>query len=194
MLASLCVVSIGTVARAAPSATGAMAQGAGEQRTRYYGAPDLALTAALVQAGGGAEHFDAGRLVGVLAGTQQKAEVGRLTAAFGAQRVARFLHTLTFGVNDVLAVAKKKNIALPAPAPGLATDGGKLSASLLRSGTMPSGRFDIGYMLEHLVSRPLHVQMMQDIDADPRYGLEINADCHMILTTAMTDLKSEYGL
>jgi hypothetical protein len=49
-------------------------------------------------------------------------------------------------------------------------------------------------MLERLISRPLHVRMMHDINADPRYGPVLNADCHMILTTAMTDLRAEYGL
>lgn len=165
-----------------------------EQKTRYYGTPDLALTAALVQAGGGAEHFDAAQLIGVLAGANKDAEVSHLTHMYGSERVAQFLRTFTFAIDDSLQIAQSKRIALPMPSPDLSSDGRALSASLFRAGTMPEGRFDIGYLIEHLVSRPIHVQLMNDINGDVTYGPKANADFHVILTTAMFDLKSAYGL
>jgi hypothetical protein len=165
-----------------------------EQQTRYYGTPDLPLTAALVQAGGGAEHFDAGQLVGVLAGSSKDAEVTHLTQMYGADGVTKFLGTFTFAINDTLKIATSKGVALPPPAPELATDGRALSGALFKAGSMPSGRFDIGFMLEHLISRPIHVELMRDINADTNYGPTVNAQFHTILTTAMYDLKSAYGL
>jgi hypothetical protein len=165
-----------------------------EQKTRYYGTPDLALTAALVQAGGGADHFDAGQLVGVLAGANKDAEVAHLTHMYGAERVSQFLRTFTFAIEDSLRIAQSKQIYLPTPAPGLSSDGRALSASLFRAGTMPEGRFDIGYMIEHLISRPIHVQLMNDINGKAGYGPTVNSDFHIILTTAMFDLKSAYAL
>jgi hypothetical protein len=69
-----------------------------------------------------------------------------------------------------------------------------MSAALLHAGTMPNGRFDVGYMLEHLMSHNLHVVLMKDINDNPRFGPRVNANLHIILTTALLDLKSAYGL
>jgi hypothetical protein len=192
-LVSLCVAAMCALG---PDAAGAQTSSMSmhEQKTRYYGTPDLALTAALVQAGGGAEHFDAAQLVGVLAGANNDAEVSHLTQMYSAERVSQFLRTFTFAIDDSLRIAQSKGIALPTPAPDLSSDGRALSASLFRAGTMPEGHFDIGYMIEHLVSRPIHVQLMNDINADAKYGPTVNSDFHVILTTAMYDLKSAYGL
>ncbi|MEO7038536.1 MAG: hypothetical protein ABI186_00725 [Candidatus Elarobacter sp.] len=191
-LASLCVTILGllgtgtAIARTMPMPM--------EQTTRYHGTPDLALTAALVEAGGGAAHFDAGRLLGVLAADNRDAEVRHLQHVYGPRHVAQFVRTFTFAIDDALRAAKRAGVALPAAAPGRSADGEQLAASLWRAGTLPNGRFDIGYMLEHLISRPIHVQIMRDINADPHYGPVVNADFHRILTTAMDDLKSAYRL
>ena len=45
-------------------------------------------------------------------------------------------------------------------------------------------------MLDRAVSHPIHVQVMNDIDA--KYGLAADADYHAVLAQAMTDLASVY--
>jgi hypothetical protein len=65
---------------------------------------------------------------------------------------------------------------------------------LIAAGTMANGRYDVGYMLEHLVSRKIHVIIMQQLDADPAVGTARNADFHVILTSLMGDLKTQYGV
>ncbi len=191
--AAMCAATVSVIGAGAASAQ-MSSMHMHEQQTRYYGTPDLELTAALVQAGGGGEHFDAGQLVGVLAGSNKDAEVKHLTQMYGADGVTKFLGTFTFAINDALKIATSKGVAIPTPAPEIATDGRALSEALFKAGSMPSGRFDIGYMLEHLISRPIHVELMHDINAEATYGPAVNAQFHTILTTAIYDLKSAYGL
>jgi hypothetical protein len=92
-----------------------------------------------------------------------------------------------------LITATKAGVALP-KIPAYLHDGGHLSAALFHAGTMSDGRFDVGYMLEHLVSRDIHVAIMHQLDVDPNVGYRRNADFHVMLTALMMDLKSQYGL
>lgn len=163
------------------------------QAVVYPGNPDLGLTAAVVTAGGGAADFDAAKLLGVLTGPHKDAELASLTTRFGADRVDKFVATFTFAIRDALKVAQANNVALPPPTPGLATDGAALSKQLYAAGTMPNGHWDVGYMIENLISHPIHHAIMMDIDNDPAYGPSVNADFHVILTAAMADLHSLYG-
>jgi hypothetical protein len=48
-------------------------------------------------------------------------------------------------------------------------------------------------MLEHLISRQIHVTIMQQLNADPDVGPQRNADFHVILTTVIQDLRTQYG-
>jgi hypothetical protein len=90
--------------------------------------------------------------------------------------------------------ARTNHIALPPPQYALEKNAFVLSASLRRGGVMPDGRFDVGYMLEHLLSRPMHVRLMRRVNSDPFTGPGVNADFHVILTAAMNDLKTLYHL
>jgi hypothetical protein len=45
-------------------------------------------------------------------------------------------------------------------------------------------------MLDRLVSHPIHVQVMLDIDK--KFGRYADANYHTVLQTAMTDLKTAY--
>jgi hypothetical protein len=163
------------------------------QTTRYLGAPDLPLTVAVVQAGGGAQHFDSLKLLTVLAGANTNAEVQSLTQRYGKERVAAFVVTFNHAIDDAVAAATQAGVKLPDPPPGLAQDGKQLSDQLVTAGTMSNGRFDVGYMLEHLISRPIHVTVMQQLNADPDVGPQRNADFHVILTTVIQDLQKQYG-
>ena len=69
----------------------------------YSGTPDLAGTAALVKAGGGADHFDfATALVAMLGKDTVNKEVAKLTKQYGAAEVKTFLGGMTFAINDGL--------------------------------------------------------------------------------------------
>jgi hypothetical protein len=58
---------------------------------------------------------------------------------------------------------------------------------------MSNWRFDVGYMIEHLVSRQIHVSIMQQLNADPDVGPTRNADFHVIFTTVIQDLQRQSG-
>ncbi len=160
----------------------------------YTGAPNLALTVAVVKAGGGASNFSAARLVGVLAGPLAPAEVKKLTAQFGAQRVQSFLTTFTYAVDDAVHIATKAHVALPSQPKPSPTNGKALAAALYHAGTNSDGIFDVGFMLERMVSHPIHMQVMRDIDGRKEYGKAVDASFHVILTQAMYDLRSAYKL
>ena len=180
-------------ARAMP-AMGVDEHGAMYHRNSYRGAPDLNLTLAMVIAGGGPRKFSSAKLISVLAGPLTGAEVAKLTKQYGAANVKSFLATFDYAVDDVLRLVTVRHIPLPTKPIPNPHDGGKMSAALLHAGTMPNGRFDVGYMLEHLMSHNLHVVLMKDINDNPRFGPQVNANLHIILTTALLDLKSAYGL
>ncbi len=160
----------------------------------YTGAPNLPLTLSVVVAGGGPARFDSTKLVGVLAGSLTDAEVKKLSGQFGAENVGSFLKTFDFVIGDALALVRKNDVALPpAPAPA-PTDGKALAAALYGAGVTPAGNFDVEYLLDHLVTHPLHVQIMNDIDANPQLGPKADGNYHAVLTQAVLDLKAAYNL
>ncbi len=163
------------------------------QATRYLGAPILPLTAAVVTAGGGAKRFDSLRLFAVLTGPHEGAELAALTRRYGKARVRAFTVTFDHAIDDALTVATNAGVTLP-PAPSYLRDGGTLSAHLIAAGTMANGRYDVGFMLEHLISRKIHVVIMQQLNTDPAVGSVRNADFHAILASLMGDLKTQYGV
>ncbi|MBV8580005.1 MAG: hypothetical protein JO225_09265 [Candidatus Eremiobacteraeota bacterium] len=158
----------------------------------YTGSPNLPLTVSLVVAGGGPAKFDTTKLVGALAGPLAPAEVKSLTAKFGADNVTSFITVFDFVIADALKIAGEKKVALP-DAPSVdPKDGKALSAALYTAGVTPAGRYDVEYMLDNLVSHGIHTQVMDDIDA--KYGAPADANYHVVLTQAMTDLKAAYKL
>jgi hypothetical protein len=157
----------------------------------YSGPPDLRLTLSMIVAGGGPAHFQSTALVGVLAGASTKAEVAKLTKQFGAKNVQSFLTVFDFVVADSLKIVTAKKIALPSQPKPDPKDGKALSAALYNAG-VAAGRYNVEIMLDKLVSHPIHVQVMDDIDA--KYGRNADANYHIVLTQAMLDLKAAYGL
>lgn len=157
----------------------------------YAGPPNLGLTLSMVDAGGGASNFSSTKLVGTLAGPLTQAEVKSLTDKYGAANVASFLDMFSFVVSDSLKIAGEKNVALPAQPSVDPRNGKELSAALYAAG-VHDGRFDVEYMLDTLVSHPIHVQVMDDIDA--KYSRAADANYHIVLTQAMNDLKTAYKL
>jgi hypothetical protein len=159
----------------------------------YAGAPALPTTLSMIVAGGGPSSFQSTTLVGVLAGDKTAAEVASLQAKFGADNVKSFLDVFDFVVNDSLAKVTAAKVSLPTQPDPSPTDGRALAAALYTLGVDPDTKtFDVEYMLDGLVSHPIHVAVMDDIDA--KYGKVADANYHAVLAQAMFDLKSVYGL
>ena len=155
----------------------------------FDGTPDLALTAAMVAAGGGPAHFSSAKLFAVVTGAKQDAEAKKLTEQFGATDVADTFAILDFAIDDVVAIVTAKKIALPPPSPDPA-DAKALAVALYGAGVTKSGTWDVGYMLEHLITHPVHHVIMHDIDA--KFGSEKNGHFHMVLAQMMDDLAVAY--
>jgi hypothetical protein len=186
---ALCAVAVllGTVPASAATMNAPKARFGGSV---YMGTPNLPLTVSLVVAGGGPANFQSTTLVGFLAGAKTQDEVNSLTQKFGADNVKSFLGVFNFVISDSLAIATKAGVKLPAPDP-LVTNGKSLAQGLYMLG-VDKGNFNVEFMLDGLVTHPIHVQVMKDIDA--KYGTSADANYHAVLTQAMTDLKSVYGL
>ncbi|HYL27673.1 MAG TPA: hypothetical protein VEW74_07545 [Candidatus Nitrosotalea sp.] len=157
----------------------------------YTGAPSLALTLSMVEAGGGPSNFSTAALLKVLTGSLFDAEVAKLTKQYGKDQVGQFLKTFDFVVNDSLKIVTEKKIALPSQPKPNPKDGTALAGALWEAGQTGEG-FNVEVMLDRLVSHPIHVKVMTDIDA--KYGLAADAQYHAILTSAMKDLAAAYHL
>jgi len=155
----------------------------------YKGAPNLAATAALVKAGGGATHFStATALTSMVGSAMLGKEVAKLDKQYGKAAVTQFLKTFDFAVDDSLKIATADGITLPAPAP---LTGKALAVALVKMGTTSNGTFWTGWMLDHAVSNKIHNQVMDDIDA--KYGQAADAKYHTISNQAFYDLGQALG-
>ncbi|HEY2473517.1 MAG TPA: hypothetical protein VGI19_01830 [Candidatus Cybelea sp.] len=157
----------------------------------YNGQPDLPLTLSMIVAGGGPKNFQTGTLLKVLTGNLFDAEVAKLTKQYGQDQVGQFLKTFDFVVNDSLRIVTTKKVVLPSSPSPDPSNGPALAAALWKAGQSGEG-FNVEVMLDRLVSHPIHLQVMKDIDA--KYGLGVDAQYHAILTTAMKDLTAAYKL
>ena len=153
--------------------------------TMFHGTPDLMITSEMVAAGGGAAHFDSKKLVGVMAGQHAPAALAYLTKTYGPANVDAFFRTFTYAVDDSLKYATQKGIKLP---PARVPSGTVLTAQLYHAGTLPNGQYDVGYMLERLVSHPIHMYVMWDINKQPHLGKKTDETFHIMLTDAMHKL------
>jgi hypothetical protein len=158
----------------------------------YTGAPDLPLTLSMVMAGGGPSNFKTVTLVGVLAGKNADAEVAKLTKQYGADGVKQYLAIFDFVVNDALKRATEAGVKFPStPAPN-PQDGAALTAALYKAGVDPKIGYNVEYMLDHLVSHPIHDQVMDDIDA--KFGKSGDGVYHAVTLVVFQDLKQAYNL
>jgi hypothetical protein len=155
----------------------------------YTGAPALAVTLSMVEAGGGPSDFNTVTLLKTLTGPQFSAELAKLTKQYGSEQVGQFVKTFNFVVADSLKIVTAKKIALPSQPMPNPKDGQALAGALWAAGQTGQG-FNVEVMLDRAVSHPIHFQVMSDIDA--KYGLAADAQYHAILTTAMKDLAAGY--
>lgn len=155
----------------------------------YSGEPALAVTAALVKAGGGADNFSfSTALVAMLGEDTVNGEVAKLTDQYGKTNVDDFVNGMTFAVNDALKRATEQGIKLPEPAD---LSGAKLASALVEAGTAPDGTFWSGYLFDKALSHALHVQVVADIDA--KYSHAADENTHKILNQAMYDVAQALG-
>lgn len=156
----------------------------------YTGQPALEVTAALVKAGGGAEHFSfATALVSMLGEKTVNAEVAKLTKQYGKTEVTTFLDGMTFAVNAGLKHATEAGVKLPAAPADL--KGVKLAETLVSAGTVADGTWWSGYLFDKALSNAIHVKVMVDIDA--KYGHDADKITHKILNQAMYDVAQALG-
>lgn len=156
----------------------------------YNGPPALEATAALVKAGGGAEHFSfATALVSMLGEKTVNGEVAKLNKQYGKTNVDNFINGMTFAVKDGLKRATEQGVKLPAAPADL--HGAKLAATLVQAGTVADGTFWSGYLFDKALSHPIHVIVMADIDAKSGHAADENT--HKILNQAMYDVAQALG-
>ncbi len=159
------------------------------QAMKYAGPIDLPLAVSLVGAGGGPKHFSSLVLYKELTGPLQAAETAKLTQEHGAAQVADTFAIFDYAIDDVLGILTASKVALPAPVPAPG-DAKALALALYAAGSAPGGKWDVGYMLEHMISHPVHHTIMRHIDT--RYSPKQNAVFHVILSEMMHDLHAAY--
>ncbi|MGZ3518671.1 MAG: hypothetical protein ACXVAM_16090 [Vulcanimicrobiaceae bacterium] len=162
-------------------------------KNSYRGAPDLGLAVAIVEAGGGSKHFDGKHFVRTLAAGHTNAEMRRLERLYGKGRIEAFIQTLTFSVRDTQQILSANHVSMPRQPRVSPRDGRALTLAIYHDGIMPTGKFDCGYMMEHIMTHRVHVAVMRDIDQLPAYGRTHNANFHTILTRVILDLKNDYA-
>lgn len=194
MKVRLCIVAIAAIgASLFTLALPALADGPRSRfsdASSFTGQASLVVTSSIIGAGGGAKRFDAMAFVKTLAGDKTSTEVAKLQNQYGKDDVGSFLIVMDFLVADALKLASAKHLSLPGPNPS-PSDGRGLASAMYGLGVTRGG-FDVEYMLDGLVSHPIHQEIMDDIDA--KYGRAADANYHKVLQTAMTDLKGVYGL
>lgn len=157
----------------------------------YDGAPALAATAALVKAGGGAEHFSiATALTSMVGAKTVNAELAKLTKQYGKEEVDRWVTGFNFAVQDAAKRVAEAKITLPEPPANL--QGKALATALVTAGVDPkTGVFWSGLMYDMALSHGIHNQVMDDIDA--KYGAATDMAAHRVTNQAMYDLAHALG-
>lgn len=192
VLLSACATSAHQAAQPSSGNTMTVVAPANYTEHSYRGKPDLGLTLAIVQAGGGPTHFESGRLFQTLAGAHAKEEAAKLDKLYGKARMAAFMQTFTYSVRDLVALFKLNRIALPDRPSVSPSNGRDMTVAIYHSGIMPTGKYDCGYMMEHLMTHPIHIVLMHDINVARGHGPIHNANFHIILTRMVADLRNLY--
>ncbi len=141
-------------------ATTAMASPAGA--IPYEGAPNLQLTSDLVAAGSGPKGFDSHLLIERMYGPQYRPEIIHLRERYGATYTADFFTLMNYSIDDVAGFVTRDKVALPKPESDMTP--AKLDYDLVAIGQSPKGSYDVGYMLEKLISHKYHEELMMDLN------------------------------
>lgn len=134
----------------------------------HEGSASLPLTAALLQAGGGAESFSTrAALVNMLGQEAADRELTKLSRQYGAAAVQSWLRISDWQVRQGLVQLRNIGTELPSPPDDLS--GGKLAAALVDAGVAPGdGIFWSSYYYDHLFSHGVNKVLEEDMGR--RYG------------------------
>lgn len=142
-------------------------------------APNPALLAAVVNLGGGADHFSAAAFRRALSTSPD--EEKNLRAAAGSANVDRFDEVFTFVVNDALATMKRSGKALPPP---LSPDPKSVAGALYKAGISGS-TFDIEHCFDTLFSPAVHDHAMLAVGR--KYGAAGETAYHAVFARLIQD-------
>lgn len=169
-----------------PSPAHAGKPGAGVQE------PNVALTVAVIDAGGGAQHYDTVALFHTLAGHLAGAEFIKLRMQNGKGNVESFLSVFNFAVQDIVATFKDEHVNMnvsPEPDPH---DGKALAAALVAQASDSLGTLSVDVMLDHMLSPGAHSRVRSDIQK--KFGMPSDDNYRMILLQTLQDMKRAYHL
>lgn len=156
----------------------------------YQGEPALAVTAALIRSGGGAEDFSfAEALVNMLGDSVVSAEIDKLNKQYGEDEVKTFIAGMDMAISYSLKRAAEAGVDLPEPAD---LEGIELARVLVEAGTASDGVFWSGYLFDKAVSHKIHNQVMADINQKAGYAAD--KITHKILNQAMYDVAQALGM
>lgn len=173
------VMAVGVSGRAAPAHGGKM--------SAKDPPPNVALTVAVIDAGGGAEHYDTVALFRTLAGHLAGAELLRLRMQYGKANVASFLSVFNFMMGDIVTTFRDQHVEMnvtPAPDPH---DGKALAAALLAQAAKPDGTLSTDAMLDHLLSPGLNSRIRSD--TEKKFGVPSYDNYRTILLQTLADMK-----
>ncbi len=191
-LTAAAALALGTIANADQMSSSHMAMQGRFGGPVYTGQPALSVTASLVAAGGGADHYStATALVSMVGKDLVTAEVAKLQKQYGKDAVGQWLKTFDYAVTDALKHATAAGVKLPAPDSMLT--GKTLAATLVKAGTASDGTFQIEFLLDKAVSHSIHNAVMDDIDHNPSYGKHADLMYHTISNQAFYDLAQALG-
>ena len=184
--------ALALVAAAVAFGQGKMTMGKGTMTSRYGGpvyggAPALAVTASLVEAGGGTDWSFVKAVTSIAGEKTANAEVAKLTKQYGKARAGTFVKVFDFAVADALRIATAAGVKLPEGD----LKGKALGAALIGAGEDAHGVFWTGYLLDKAVSHGIHMQVMDDIDK--KFGEPSDKDYHRISNQAHYDLGKALG-
>ncbi|CAB1275977.1 hypothetical protein [Candidatus Nitrosacidococcus tergens] len=156
----------------------------------YDGDPDLSISAALIQAGGGEKNFSFKKaLVSMLGEKAVNQEVIKLTEKHGTKMINSWMTGMDFAVNSAIKHMNDRGIKFP-DAPTNMT-GVVLAKTLIKSGTAPDGAYWGGWMFDNIIPHSIHNQVM--IDIDNKHDYRFNKELHCILNLAMYDVAQSLG-
>jgi len=140
-----------------------------------------ALLAAVVNLGGGADHFSAATFRHAVAAVERDEET-LLRSSVGSAAIDRFDTVFTYVVNDGLATMKRSGKMLPAPS---STDAKIVAASLFQAG-LHDGSFDVEQLFDTLFSAEVHDHAM--VAVGRKYGADGETAYHTVIAKLIADI------
>ena len=115
-----------------------------------------------------------------------KAEVAKLNAQYGEEKVKMWIEVFDYVVKDALQMATQAGVKLPKGN----LSGKKLASTLVMAGLDKSRTFYTCTLLDKAVTHKIHEAVMGNIDK--KFGTDANANYHAITNQAMTDLLGDH--